>query len=68
MISAVSEPGQQGDVRGPKPVVGGRRKLPAHISVYLFIIVPLVLIAVCACWWPARVAVRADPAVILRAE
>jgi stearoyl-CoA desaturase (delta-9 desaturase) len=42
MIAAVSEPGQQGDLRAPKPVMGGRRKLPAHISVYLFIIVPLV--------------------------
>jgi stearoyl-CoA desaturase (delta-9 desaturase) len=52
MIAAVSEPSPQGEVRGPKPILGGRRKLPAHISVYLFIIVPLVALvaAVPAAW------------------
>jgi stearoyl-CoA desaturase (Delta-9 desaturase) len=46
MISAVSEARQPGEVRGPRPLVTGRRALPAQLAVYAFIVLPLLALVV----------------------
>ncbi|GII41269.1 acyl-CoA desaturase [Planotetraspora phitsanulokensis] len=53
MADVVAQPmSAEGTVPGPKPILDGRRPLPAHVAVYLFVAVPLlaVLVAVPVAW------------------
>ncbi|MEV4759358.1 acyl-CoA desaturase [Micromonospora sp. NPDC049559] len=53
MADTVTRPTMpDGTVPGPKPLLGGRRPLLAHVSVYAFVVVPLLalLVAVPVAW------------------
>jgi stearoyl-CoA desaturase (delta-9 desaturase) len=42
MAATLDGPASPESTRQPAPMIGGRRKLPAHVTVYLFAIIPLV--------------------------
>ncbi|WP_203882890.1 acyl-CoA desaturase [Planotetraspora kaengkrachanensis] len=53
MADVVAQPmSAEGTVPGPKPLLDGRRPLPAHVAVYAFVAVPLlaVVVAVPVAW------------------